>query len=101
MAAIPNFVLNVEKIDEGFKQSEIRKLLQSVHPRGEELNSGNVTQSLQSSGSLQIKKDIKPIVLDYDQTNLRLNIVDKSFQIWLSKQDRNELLDLIGLPEMP
>jgi hypothetical protein len=66
-----------------------------------DLNSGNVTQSLQSATSLQIKKDIKPMVLDYDQTNLRLNIVDKSFQIWLSRQDRNELLDLIGLPRMP
>ena len=96
----PILISDVEKIDEGFKQSEIRNVLQRVHPRGEELNSGNVTQSLQSSGSLQIKKDIKPIVLDYDQTNLRLNIVDKSFQIWLSKQYRNELLDLIGLPEM-
>ncbi|TOB33857.1 hypothetical protein, partial [Vibrio parahaemolyticus] len=79
-------------------QAEIRNKLQEVHPRGPELNSGNVTQSLQSSTSLQIKKDIKPMVLDYDQTNLRLNIVDKSFQIWLSRQDRNELLDLVGLP---
>lgn len=90
-----------EQIDKGFKQAEIRNILQQVHPRGAELNSGNVTQSLQSLTSLQIKKDIKPLVLDYDQTNLRLNIVDKSFQIWLSRQDRNELLDLIGLPKRP
>lgn len=90
-----------QKLDEGFKQAEIRKKLQEVHPRGAELNSGNVTQSLQSLSSLQIKKDIKPIVLDYDQTNLRLNIVDKSFQIWLSIQDKNDLLDLVGLPKMP
>lgn len=90
-----------EQIEKGFKQAEIRNTLQKVHPKGVELNSGNVTQSLQSLTSLQIKKDIKPLVLDYDQTNLRLNIVDKSFQIWLSRQDRNELLDLIGLPKMP
>lgn len=88
-----------DQIDKGFKQADIRNTLQQVHPRGAELNSGNVTQSLQSLTSLQIKKDIKPLVLDYDQTNLRLNIVDKSFQIWLSRQDRNELLDLIGLPK--
>ena len=85
----------------GFKQADIRNKLQDVHPRGSELNSGNVTQSLQSLTSLQIKKDIKPLVLDYDQTNLRLNIVDKSFQIWLSRQDRNDLLDLVGLPLKP
>lgn len=97
----PVLTADIEKLDAGFKQAEIRNLLQQVHPRGAELNSGNVTQSLQSLSSLQIKKDVKPIVLDYDQTNLRLNIVDKSFQIWLSRQDRNELLELVGLPEMP
>ncbi|UYM16214.1 hypothetical protein [Endozoicomonas euniceicola] len=88
----------IQEVEVGFRQARIRNILQSAHPRGTELNSGNVTQSLQSLSSLQIKKDIKPTVLDYDQTNLRLNIVDKSFLIWLSKQDRNELLDLIGLP---
>lgn len=88
-------------IEEGLKQSEIRQILQAVHPRKNELNSGNVTQSLQSTTSLQIKKDIKPMVLDYDQTNLRLNIVDKSFQIWISRQDKNDLLNLVGLPQMP
>lgn len=95
----PILTADVGKLEEGFRQAEIRNILKGVHPRGEELNSGNVTQSLQSLSSLQIKKDIKPIVLDYDQTNLRLNIVDKSFLIWLSKQNRNELLDLIGLPQ--
>ncbi|KAB7660450.1 hypothetical protein GBN25_16505 [Plesiomonas shigelloides] len=97
----PVLTSDIAHIEKGFRQSEIRNILQSVHPKREELNSGNVTQSLQSTTSLQIKKDIKPMVLDYDQTNLRLNIVDKSFQVWLSRQDRNELLDLVGLPEMP
>lgn len=96
----PVLTSDIAHIEKGFRQSEIRNILQSVHPKREELNSGNVTQSLQSTTSLQIKKDIKPMVLDYDQTNLRLNIVDKSFQVWLSRQDRNELLDLVGLPEM-
>lgn len=94
----PVLTADMEQLEKGFKQAEIRNKLQEVHPRGAELNSGNVTQSLQSSTSLQIKKDIKPMVLDYDQTNLRLSIVDKSFQIWLSRQDRNDLLDLLGLP---
>jgi len=97
----PILTADSSHIEKGLKQSEIRQILQEVHPRKNELNSGNVTQSLQSTTSLQIKKDIKPMVLDYDQTNLRLNIVDKSFQIWLSRQNRNELLDLVGLPQMP
>jgi len=84
----PILTSNVETLEKGFKQSEIRIILQGKHPRGTELNSGNVTQSLQSVASLQTKKDIKPIILDYDQTNLRLNIVDKSFLIWF--QDKIE-----------
>jgi hypothetical protein len=59
---------------------------------------GNLTQALQSTASLQVKKDIKPIVLDYDQTNSKLNIVDRGFLIWLENQDRAELLDLAELP---
>ncbi len=94
----PILTAEIDEIEKGFRQSVIRQKLQEKHPRGNDLNSGNVTQSLQSATSLQIKKEIKPMVLDYDQTNLRLNIVDKSFQIWLSRQDRNELLELVGLP---
>lgn len=96
----PILIADIKDIEKGFKQAAIRNTLQETHPKGKELNSGNVTVSLQSTASLQIKKDIKPMILDYDQTNLRLNIVDKSFQIWLSKQDRNELLDLVGLPQI-
>lgn len=96
----PILMASSHEIEEGFKQSEIRHKLQDVHPSGKELNSRNVTRSLKLVASLQIKKSIKPIVLDYDQTNSRLNIVDKSFQIWLSRQNRDELLDLIGLPKI-
>ncbi|MCK8066573.1 hypothetical protein [Cobetia sp. 1CM21F] len=94
----PILISETDILERGFKQAEIRNKLQDVHPRGAELNPGNVTQSLQSLTSLQIKKNIKPMVLDYDQTNLRMSIVDKSFLIWLSRQDRDELLDLIDLP---
>jgi acyl carrier protein len=94
----PILIATPENLEKGFRQAEIRGILQSVHPKGSELNSGNVTQSLQSVASLQIKKDIKPTILDYDQTNLRLNIVDKSFLIWLSRQNKNDLLELVGLP---
>lgn len=94
----PIITADAAALEDGIRQADIRNTLQRVHSKGSDLNSGNVTQSLQSTTSLQIKKDIKPIILDYDQTNLRLNVVDKSFQIWLSRQDKNQLLDLLGLP---
>ncbi len=88
---------DVTKLRGGIRYNEIRKDLVEHHPSGEGLNPGNITQALQSTASLQAKKEIKPIILDYDQTNLRLNVVDSGFLIWLNKQDRGELLELAGV----
>ena len=87
-------------LEKGLTQSYIRAELQKHHPEGANLNPGNITQALQSVSALQIKKDIKPTVLDYDQTNLRLQVVDRSFLIWLDNQDRKMLCETIGLPKV-
>lgn len=97
---LPILTSDVLHLEEGWRLAEIRKLLQANHPEGKGLNVGNITQALQSTASLQINKDIKPIILDYDQTNLKLNVVDLGFLVWLDNQDRNELLELADLPEM-
>lgn len=87
-----------KQLEDGLKLNDIRRTLQGKHPEGTGLNPGNLTQALQACAALQVKKDIMPIILDYDQTNLRLNVVDRGFLIWLANQDRNELLDLADLP---
>jgi hypothetical protein len=94
----PILTSDVEHLEDGLGYREIRTTLQERHPMGRELNAGNVTQALQFVASLQNQKDIKPIVLDYDQTNTKMNIVDLGFLIWLNNQDRKELLELAGLP---
>jgi hypothetical protein len=88
----PILTASAEKLEKGFKYNEIRQSLQSEHPSGESLNPGNLTQALQSVASLQVQKNIKPIILDYDETNRRLNVVDRGFIIWMQHQDREELL---------
>jgi hypothetical protein len=88
-----------ESLEAGLRLSTIRREMESKHPVGKALNPGNVTQALQSAAALQVKKDIKPIIIDYDQTNLRLNVVDKAFLIWLETKDHAELLELVGLPK--
>lgn len=93
----PLLTESTDNLSKGIRQKEIRELLRSKHPRGSELNQGNITQALQSTAALQIKKDIKPMILDYDQTNLRLNVVDRGFLIWLDNQDRSELLAIADL----
>jgi hypothetical protein len=94
----PVITADTDLLRAGLQYRFIRETLSNSHPQGEELNPGNITQALQSTAALQVKKEVKPIVLDYDQTNLRLRVVDSSFLIWLDKQDRNELLSLAGLP---
>lgn len=86
------------ELEQGLRLSTIRKIMGGKHPQGAALNPGNVTQALQSAAALQVKKDVKPIILDYDQTNLRLNVVDKAFLIWLEMQNRASLLELVDLP---
>lgn len=86
------------ELEQGLTYRHMRDVLRQHHPEGQALNLGNLTQALQSAASLQVKKDIKPIVLDYDQTNLKLSVVDRGFLIWLANQDRKDLLELADLP---
>ncbi|NQV81877.1 MAG: hypothetical protein HQ495_15075 [Alphaproteobacteria bacterium] len=93
----PVLTADADRLESGLTYRWLRDVLRAHHPQKDKLNLGNLTQALQSTASLQVKKDIKPIVLDYDQTNLKLNVVDRGFLIWIANQDRNELLDLADL----
>lgn len=92
----PILTTDLKELQEGISYARIREILQANHPLGKGLNLGNLTQALQSAASLQVKKDIKPIIIDYDQTNRRLNIVDRGFIIWLANQPKQELLEAAG-----
>lgn len=94
----PILTSSIEDLRAGLKYNKIREILAANHPEKDQLNPGNITQALQSTAALQVRKEVKPIILDYDQTNLRLRVVDSGFLIWLNKQDRNSLLDIAGLP---
>lgn len=97
----PILTTDPDSLMQGLTYRSIRVLLESIHPKGRELNPGNVTQALKSVVSLQLSKSIQPIILDYDESNLKLHIVDRGFVIWLKTQNRNETLDLAGLPTNP
>jgi hypothetical protein len=89
---------SVEELEDGLRLTDISKVIKQKHPQGQELNAGNLTQALLYAASLQVKKDIRPIILDYDQTNRRLNVVDRGFLVWLASQNPAELLEMIDLP---
>ena len=81
----------------GLRLPDIREALNKTHPQAP-LNTGNITQALQSTANLQVAKELKPIILDYDQTSRRLSVVDRGFLIWLMHQNRDDLLESVGLP---
>jgi hypothetical protein len=94
----PILTADSKQLESGLTYAEIRKSLQQHHPSGGELNPGNITQALQSAASLQVDKNIKPIIIDYDSTTRRLSVVDRGFLIWLASQARQEVLECAGLP---
>jgi hypothetical protein len=89
----------VDKLEAGLRLRQISRIIKSSHPNGKGLNNGNITQILTVASSLQNKKNIRPLVIDYDGTNKNLHVVDKGFLIWLGSQDRETLLDDLGLPK--
>lgn len=88
---------DIDALADGILYRTFRTILKEKHPRGKILNPGNITQALNSISSLQIKKDIKPIVVDYDQTQKKLNFVDRGFLLWLAHQDTSELKEEVGI----
>lgn len=85
-------------LDKGLRRSDINDIIKQKHPKGEDLNPGNLTQALTSIASLQVRNGITPIIIDYDSTSKKINIVDKGFIIWLYNQDKEDILSEAGLP---
>ena len=88
---------SVKSLEKGVRLRRISKIIR--HPKGDDLNNGNITQILNSSSSLQNKKGTRPLVIDYDTANTSLHVVDRGFLIWLSSQNMGELLEDLNLPD--
>lgn len=95
---VPVITSQASELEGGLHYRTIRRRLARVHPQGANLNAGNVTQALKGVARLQVQQGVKPLVLDYDQSLKRLNVVDRSFLLWLGQQDRAELLEMIDIP---
>lgn len=102
--AMPKWVVyallcsDVALLERGIRLRRISAIIKARHPKGDDLNNGNITQILHYAASLQNKKGTRPLVIDYDTANTTLHVVDKGFLIWLASQDVGEILTEIGLP---
>ncbi len=94
---VPIIMKEHSTLESGVSYRDIRKILDRIHPGGP-INAGNVTIALTKITELQVKKGMKPVVFDYDQSLRTLTIVDRSFIIWLAFQDKTELLAHLELP---
>lgn len=80
----------------GLKAQEILTHVNEVHPKRKGLlTQANVTQALKNVAKVQHHAKMKPIVFDYDETHLRLRIVDSGFQLYLSVTPRENLVALL------
>ena len=89
-------ISEVSDLEKVLGYSSLKKKIDDHHPDAP-INQGNITQALKSVVSLQVKKNVKPIVLDYDETNRRLDVVDRGFMIWLQHQNRDELITMLEI----
>ena len=87
-----------EKLEDGLRLNQIVHTIKAKHPKGDELQTANVTNALTYVSSLQSQKALRPMVLDYDENERRLDVVDKGFLVWLSVANTNEILQELDLP---
>lgn len=85
----------------GLKAFEVFTRMQLVHPYRERLRFNNVLQAIKNIGKLQHLKKVQPVILDFDSSANLLRIVDSGFTLFLDSQDKQKLLEAIGLGVLP
>lgn len=97
---LPILSLPTSAVEQGVTYGQVRRIIDANHPAAP-VNAGNVTQALTAAASLQVKQRIMPIVLDYDRSRKRLNVVDRGFLTWLNYQNRAQVRADLDLPPRP
>jgi len=94
---LPVLMLPTAQLERGVHIDRIKQIVGSLHPN--RVADMSYLHALRMTPALQVRKGIKPIVIDFDRTTRKMTIVDRGFLIWLEHQDRLLLLELCGLTE--
>ncbi|MEQ1799768.1 MAG: hypothetical protein ABL872_17560, partial [Lacibacter sp.] len=86
---------NTQTLQGGITFTELYEFIKINHTNQLEISDKSIKAILNYLVAFQFEKNIKPIIIDYDNGADKLNIVDREFIIWLSFKDKNELLSLI------
>lgn len=94
-------IISVEMstLEKGFAAAAIRRTIVSKHPQKSNVSQKKLIQALRKSVDLQVKSRIQPIVFEFDANTSRLKVVDRSFILWLSHQDKDELYEYADLTD--
>lgn len=82
----------------GLKLAAIFRRMNQVHPKRKgQLLQNNVLQALENVTKVQHKYHVKPVILDFDQTENQLRVTDSGFILYVGSQDASDLVERIGL----
>ncbi|HTC01338.1 MAG TPA: hypothetical protein VK705_11715 [Ferruginibacter sp.] len=87
-------IVEPSTLENGLNSSKIREYIIAKHINGSDINGSFITKVMESINLLQLGKSI----IEYDEANLKINIIDKGFIIWLAHQNKTELLNILNLP---
>jgi hypothetical protein len=90
-------VINSESQDlrNGIAPNIIFHKIREHHPKKNVLQQNNVTQAMERVQNVQFKHKLQPLILDY--SNGELSVVDANFLVYLNTQNKDELIELIGI----
>ena len=81
----------------GITQAKMYRDICKTHPNKERLQISSVVQALRSISKLQQKKNIQPVILDFNINDNRLKVVDSGFLLFLEREDTADLLDVMKM----
>jgi len=90
---------DIEEVEDGLGIRKIMSDIEKEHPKTNDLNQGNLTQSLENVVDLQIESNVEPIIIDYNSNDRRLDVVDNRFLIWLENTSEADLLNIIDVDQ--
>ena len=81
-----------ECISTGITKNALESKIKGIHPKSDEIKTADITQLLNSLIELQLKKDINPPILGYDNHTGLLLVVDSTFNFFINNTDLKAVL---------
>ena len=90
--------VDFQEIVEGIKREKLHAEINKMHHRGEGVRAGDISNFLHTVIQLQIRKNIRPPLFDYDRNIKTLRVIDSTFYFFLRHTDRDRILNDISDP---